>query len=424
MRRRLVIAIVAVAAGAVVLFAVPLAVVLQRSYRDEDLLRLQRDTIASTRSIDLSSQRGDPIELPVSRDTLAVYDPTGRRVAGTGPASAPPLVRSVLGSGHPSDGVQDGRLVVAVPLTVDERVTGAVRAVRAQAGAAHDTHGAWLVIAASAAAVIAAASFAALVLGRRLAAPLERLAVAARRLGDGDFSVRTPRADVAEIDAVRTALDASAERLGDLVARERAFATNASHQLRTPLAALRLELEALQLAQPQALELTEAITQVDRLESTIETLLAVARDAQLPDKDADLAGLLDDAEARWRETLANDARPLRSRSTTRRPIARASRRVVDEILDVLVDNAHVHGAGAVTLTLRELDGWLAVDVADQGPGFDGDPERAMRTRPTTEGHGIGLALARTLADAQGGRLVVTSPGPAPVLTLLLPAARR
>jgi signal transduction histidine kinase len=421
-RRRLVIAIAAVAGAAVILFAVPLAVVLRHSYRDEDLLRLQRDTIAATRGIDISSQHGDPIELPRSDDTLAVYDATGRRVAGRGPAAAPPVVASVLRTGHPADDTHGGQLEVAVPLLVAERVTGAVRAVRSDAGATRDTRGAWLVLAAIAAGVIAAASVAALVLGGRLAAPLERLAGAARRLGEGDFSVRAPRANVAEVDAVGAALDTTAQRLGDLVARERAFSTNASHQLRTPLAALRLELEALQLEDPEAAGLAEAVAQVDRLQSTIDTLLTVARDAHRDDDVADLSLLLDDAEERWREMLARDARPLRTRSTARWPIARASRPVVDEIVDVLVDNAHVYGAGAVTLTVRELDGWLALDVADQGPGFAGDPEHAMSRRPTADGHGIGLALARTLAYAEGGRLIVTSPGPQPVLTLLLRAA--
>jgi signal transduction histidine kinase len=423
-RRRLVIAIVAVAVGAVVLFALPLAVVLQRSYRDEDLLRLQRDTIAATRGVDLSSQRGDPVELPRSPDRLAVYDRGGRRVAGSGPRVAPRLVSSVLRSGRPSDGVEAGHLVAAVPLVVDERVTGAVLAVRPDAGAARDTRGAWLIIAAIAAAVIAAATIAALVLGRRLAAPLERLAAAARRLGEGDFSVRAPRAKVAEVDAVGAALDASAQRLGDLVARERAFTTNASHQLRTPLAALRLELEALGLSAGSGPEVAAALAQVDRLQATIDTLLAVARDAQPSDEGADLARLLDDAEARWRAILAKDARPLRTRLATRTSVARAAPRVVDQIVDVLVENAQVHGTGAVTLTLRELDGWLALDVADEGPGFDDAPERTISARRRDDGHGVGLALARTLADAQGGRLVVTSAGPEPVLTLLLPAAAR
>jgi signal transduction histidine kinase len=417
-RRRLVIAIAAVAGAAVILFAVPLAVVLRNSYRNEDLLRLQRDTIAATRGIDVSSS-GDPIELPRSADVLAVYDRGGRRVAGRGPAAAPPVVASVLQTGRPADAAHGGQLEVAVPLLDAERVTGAVRAVRSDAGAAHDTYGAWLVLAAIAAGLIAAAGLAALVLGRRLTAPLERLGGAARLLGEGDFSVRAPRAGMAEVDAVGAALDATAARLGDMIARERAFTTNASHQLRSPLAALRLELEALDLREPDNPELAAALAQVDRLQVTIETLLSVARDARRPGEVADLAALVDDAESRWRDVLAAEARPLRSGGTARPAKARASRRVIDEILDVLLDNAHVHGRGAVTLTVREIDGWLALDVADEGAGFTGDPEVAMTTRTRADGHGIGLALARELAHAEGGRIVVTSAGPRPVLTLLL-----
>ena len=412
------IAIAAVAGAAVILFAVPLAVVLRHSYRDEDLLRLQRDTIAATRGIDVSSS-GDPIELPRSADVLAVYDRGGRRVAGRGPATAPPVVASVLHTGRPADAARGSRLEVAVPLLDAERVTGAVRAMRSGAGAAHDTRGAWLVLAAIAAGLIAAASLAALVLGRRLTAPLERLGGAARLLGEGDFSVRAPRAGVAEVDAVGAALDATAARLGDMIARERAFTTNASHQLRTPLAALRLELEGLELREPDNPELVAALAQVDRLQATIETLLSVARDARRAGEVADLAALIDDAESRWRDVLAAEARPLRSRGTARPANARASRRVVDEILDVLLDNAHVHGRGAVTLTVRDVDGWLALDVADEGAGFTGDPESAMTSRVHRDGHGIGLALARELAHAEGGRIVVTSAGPQPVLTLLL-----
>jgi signal transduction histidine kinase len=76
----------------------------------------------------------------------------------------------------------------------------------------------------------------------------------------------------------------------------------------------------------------------------------------------------------------------------------------------------------VTLNLRELDGWLALDVADEGPGFPDEPHDALARRAPADGHGIGLGLARTLADAAGGRLVVTEAGPSPVLTLVLPAA--
>lgn len=82
MRRRLVIAIAAVAAGAIVLFAVPLGVALRQVYRDEDLLRLERDTVAATRRIDIPASPDDPIELPPGGDRRAVYDRAGQLLAG------------------------------------------------------------------------------------------------------------------------------------------------------------------------------------------------------------------------------------------------------------------------------------------------------------------------------------------------------
>src|SRR4051794_28251575 len=236
MRRRLVVAIAGVAAIAVLALAVPLAVVLQRTDRDEDLLRLQRDAVAATRGIDLSSRPGDPVELPRAGAALSVYDRAGRLRAGRGPEAAPPIVRRVLRSAQPADAAAGGELVVAVPLLRGERLAGAVVAQRDDSNAARDTRTAWLILAAIAAAIIAAAVLAAVLLARRLARPLERLTIAARRLGHGDFTVRAGRADVPEVDAVGVALDATAERLDDLITRERAFSTNASHQLRTPLA--------------------------------------------------------------------------------------------------------------------------------------------------------------------------------------------
>ncbi|MEA2478975.1 MAG: hypothetical protein QOJ07_897, partial [Thermoleophilaceae bacterium] len=249
MRRRLTLAIVGVTAAAVALFALPLAVELGRSYRDEELLRLQRDTVAATRAIDVSGH-GDPIELPRSGDRIAVYDATGRRIGGrpgSGPPAADAAVRETLRTHRPADAQGDGHLIAAVPLVVAERVRGAVRAERSDATASSDTHRAWLVLLAIGAGVVALAAVAAVALARGIARPLERLAGAARRLGDGDFGARAPRAGVGELDAVAAALDATAERLDELVSRERAFSSDASHQLRTPLAALRLELEALEL---------------------------------------------------------------------------------------------------------------------------------------------------------------------------------
>jgi signal transduction histidine kinase len=407
-----------VAALAVVLFAIPLALALSRTYRDDELLRLQRDAVAATRAIDLGTSAADPVELPPAPRALAVYEASGRRIAGRGgPARADALTRAAIVRGRPTDRAAGGRLVVAVPLVVGERVTGALRAERSDAAVASRTRRAWLTLAGLAILVVALATAAAFLLARRLAAPLERLAIAARRLGDGDFGARAPRAGVPEVDEVGAALDATAQRLDNLVARERAFSADASHQLRTPLAALRLELEALEL---RGEELPVALAQVERLQDTVDTLLAVARDAQPTTATADLAALVDGAERRWRGVLAGDGRPLRVDVTAADPVARAAPRVIDEILDILLSNAHRHGKGAVTASVREAAGWLVVAVADEGEGFAVPPREALSRRAESNGgHGIGLALAQSLAHAENGRLEIVESGRRPIVRLLI-----
>jgi signal transduction histidine kinase len=424
MRRRLIVAIVAVAAATLALFALPLAIVVRDGYRDQELLRLQRDTVAAARQIDLGTSAGDPVELPAGPDRIAVYDATGRRVAGradAGPARADRLVVDATRLRRPTTRTASGALIAAVPLLTGERVTGAVRAQRSDAVVVRRAHRTWLALAGVAAAVLVLAALAAVALARRLARPLERVAVAAERLGDGDFSVRAPRGAIGEVDAIADALDLTATRLADLIARERAFSADASHQLRTPLAALRLELESLQLTAPHPAELDRALVEVDRLHQTIETLLAVARDHPRPAATCDLVDLLTETEHRWRGPLADSTRRLELTVPDTNVTARAADRVVSEILDVLLDNATRHGRGPVCIALRTLDEqWAEISVTDQGPGFAaGDGTVFERRSPSADGHGIGLALARSLAHAEGGRLTITNSGPAPRIALTL-----
>jgi len=420
-RRRLALAIAGVSVTAVTLFAVPLGVALQQAYRDEALLRLQRDTVAATRGIDVAAP-GDPVELPDAEE-LSVYDNRGRRIAGRlGPASADDIVRRTLRTQKPTDRVLDGRLLVAVPLVADERITGAVRAERGGDEAAKAVRGRLWLLLGVAIAVVGLATLAAMVFGRQLARPLERLAQAARRLGEGDFTVHAPRAGVREVDEVAGALDAAAERLDELISRERAFSTSASHQLRTPLAALRIELEAMELRGDDSAELEAALAQTDRLQTTVDTLLAVARDIPRGTELTPVRGLLYDAESRWRSPLAARGRPLRVRLDDPAMAARISASVLREIVDVLLDNAVRHGSGAVEVRGRRVEGSVAVDVADEGVRDDlNDQDLFARRSASPSGHGIGLPLARSLARAEGGRLVLSGAAPT-VFTLFLPAA--
>jgi signal transduction histidine kinase len=424
MRRRLIVAIVAVAAATLALFALPLAVVLRDGYRDQELLRLQRDAVAAAREIDLGTTASDPVELPAGPDRFAVYDDAGNRVAGrpaAGLSRADALVRDAIRRARPTTRIRSGVLLAAVPLLSGERVTGAIRVQRSDAVVDDRTQNAWLALAGAAAGVLLLATLAAILLGRRLARPLERVAVAAARLGDGDFSVRAPRGDIREVDAVAEALDQTATRLETLIARERAFSSDASHQLRTPLAALRLELEALQLGTRHPAELKRALIEVDRLQQTIDTLLAVARDHPRPDVNCDLVTLLTATEQRWRGPLAVDARRLTLSLPGAAIAVHADERIVGEILDVLLDNAVRHGAGPVNIALRTIDEhWAEVAVSDAGPGFAMDVQTAFERRSASaDGHGIGLALARALAHAEGGRLAITNTGPAPRISLVL-----
>ena len=112
---------------------------------------------------------------------------------------------------------------------------------------------------------------------RRLARPVDRLAEAAARLGEGDFSARAEPSGIAEVDAVSDTLGSTAARLDRMLQRERAFSEDASHQLRTPLTGLRVNLEAARLTPAVRDDLLDAaLSEVDRLERTIDDLLALA----------------------------------------------------------------------------------------------------------------------------------------------------
>ena len=353
---------------------------------------------------------------------IGIYSRAGTRIAGAGPAVADPPTRSALGAREPIGTASHGQLVVAEPLVNGEVVTGAVRAQRSQGQVARRAHRAWLALTGLGAGVVALAVIAALALGRRVARPLERLAAAARRVGEGDFAVRAEPTRIKEIDDVGSALNSSSRRVDELVRRERSFSADASHQLRTPLAALRLELESAALSSPgREEELTAAMAQVDRLQATIETLLALSRGTPTGEQTTELGRAVVDLEQRWHGALARAGRPLRVSVDADPTVAAISPAVLAEVLEVLVQNAYVHGEGAVEVTVRRVGDAFALEVSDQGSGFGPNAEEAF-DRGSGEGHGIGLALARSLAHAEGARLQVTDPGPRPTVSLLITPA--
>jgi signal transduction histidine kinase len=129
---------------------------------------------------------------------------------------------------------------------------------------------------------------------------------------------------------------------------------------------------------------------------------------------ADLHELLEEVESTWHGPLTAQGRALEV-ELNGAPNPRAAQAAVRQILNVLVDNAFTHGKGKVSVAARDAGDALAIDVTDEGPGIP--PAEDPFTRKAGKGHGIGLALARSLAEADGGRLVHVQ---AATFTLLLP----
>src|SRR3954451_1789583 len=423
MRRRIVTLSVLAAVLAITLFGVPLAVAVAQSFLGDE--RSEAERVADVAAITVAShpagaEPAGELSNPDENITVGLYSTDGARRSGAGPLHADPVVLQAVGGGVASDNDDAGQLVVAVPVTDGTTVTGVIRAASDYTVVRLRIAGAWAVMLGLGALAVAVTWLLARRQARKLAGPLETLAGAAQRLGEGDFSVRTAPSGIPEIDAAGSALDTTADRLGELVDRERAFSSNASHQLRTPLTGLRLALEtALDL--PPATQrgaMVAAIESADRLERTIDDLLALARHTPTDRAELPVADLVADWTAAWRPVLDGRRRALHVTIAPDTPAGRASEAAVRQVVDVLLDNAVVHGAGAVTLAVRDAGPALAIDVADEGAG-PADLDQVFRRRDAAPGHGIGLALARALAEAEGGRLLLSRVHP-PVFSLLLP----
>jgi signal transduction histidine kinase len=416
MTRRIFLTILGVAVIAVVLFGVPLAIAVERRNASDAVLELQRTAGAAASQIpDGFASASVSVTLPTVEPSmqLALYDIAGHLVAGSGPVEADPVVRAVA-DGAVHDGRVGDDLVVVVPVVHDETITGALRSSEPADEATDRTQRTWLAMAGLAAIVAIIAGIAGSLLARHLTRPVQRLRDAAIRLGEGDFTATPPTSGLPELDAAASALSATGQRLGGLVERERAFSADASHQLRTPLASLRLALES-ELVQPRAdptVALRDALADVDRLEATLTDLLALARDTPSDRRPVDLAVLLGVVDSTWRGRLAVTGRALRISIDDGTPSVLISATALSTVIDVLVENAIRHGRGTVTVEAgRARGGGAAIMISDEGH-LRSDPETIFQRRSTqATGHGIGLALARSLAHAEGARLQLSRSNP-------------
>jgi signal transduction histidine kinase len=266
---------------------------------------------------------------------------------------------------------------------------------------------------------VALAAWLTAVLAGRLARPVEELAEAAGRLGAGDPRPLGRRYGVADLDQVADGLDSAARRLSSLLAADRELAVDASHQLRTPLTALSMRLEEMIAAadDPDVVreEGNAALTQAERLADVVTQLLSPARRATAAS--AALTGIdeiVQQQVVEWEPAFRRARRKLEVIGV-RGLEAHVTPGGLAQVLATLVDNALMHGGGTVTLQTSQSARSVVIEVRDEGNGVPPELasrifERSVSGRP--EGTGLGLALARTMAAADGGRVVLIKPKPA------------
>jgi len=274
------------------------------------------------------------------------------------------------------------------------------------------------VIAAVMAAAVALAAWLTGVLAGRLGRPVEELAEAAARLGAGDPRPLGRRYGVADLDQVADGLDTSARRLSSLLAADRELASDASHQLRTPLTALSMRLEEMIAAadDPEAVreEGSAALSQAERLADVVTQLLGPARATASAAALTGIDEIVRQQVTEWEPAFRRAGRKLVVIGE-RGLQARVAPGGLAQVLATLVDNALMHGGGTVTLQTSQNSRSVVIEVRDEGKGVPPELvsrifERSVSGRP--EGTGLGLALARTMAAADGGRVVLVKAKPA------------
>ncbi|MCB7137161.1 sensor histidine kinase [Cellulosimicrobium marinum] len=264
----------------------------------------------------------------------------------------------------------------------------------------------------------------------RLSAPLVYLAASAEQLGSGQVRPRLEPSGVEEIDLVAAELARSSDRLAGRLAAERQFAADASHQLRTPLTALSMRLEEISLASDDAAVQEEArisLEQVERLVGVVDDLLASSRRAQGGTTEAvDLLDVVRQQEEEWVPTFTKAGRRLVVDVPASFQVL-ATPGALAQVLATLIENSLKHGGGTTTVRARPsgTSGAVVTEVSDEGPGVPDDLAPRIFEREVTSGAGtgLGLALARDLAAADGGRLELAQRRP-PVFALFLAGVPR
>jgi signal transduction histidine kinase len=439
--RRLVVSYVTIAVVAVVALGLPLGLASARAEREHFEIALERDAgvIASLVEDELQYSAWTvhaPLDAHLASypytagSELVIVDRNGRVVhaddaslgdaaVGDQPAFAAALAGERSVEHAPSELTGHTMIAVTLPVASGGEIHGAVQlAAPADAVEAH-VRGNWLTLLGIALLAIGTTGLAGAAIARSLSRPVLDVSGAVARFAKGDLDVRAPEdRGPREQRELAHRFNQMAEQLGRLLRAQQAFVSDASHQLRSPLTALRLELEELELglAADDAFAdgIRRAIAETHRLSRLVADLLALARaDVEVVTLSTeDAAATLRSRAGAWQPLAAERCVHLALEVDEPLVVASVSGHLA-QILDDLLDNAlEVAPPGStVTVRGRATGDRAELHVVDAGPGLDDETRRRAFDRfwrgPSARpgaGTGLGLAIARQLARLSGGEV--------------------
>ncbi|WP_188195858.1 sensor histidine kinase [Nonomuraea sp. SYSU D8015] len=405
MRRTLAVLMVAVTSMVALAFLVPLALIVRETAQSRALAGAERQASAlvpvlalTTRSADLGHAMA---RTEAGRRGLLAIHVKGGATAGTSRAPAAEVARAATQTRAGTVELPAGYALLR-PVALDGD-RGAVIEVFVPADDLNrGVFSSWAVLTGVAVVLVAGSVLVGDRLGARVVRAARRLGTAASALGSGDLSERIYPDGPPELRAAATAFNSMANRVTHLLAAEREMAADLSHRLRTPLTALRLSLDHLG---PQAEPSRQALA---RLEGEVDTIIAAARrrPSARAARSCDAAEVLRERLAFWSALAEDQGRPWELAGATlpvRVPVPASE---LTAAVDALLGNVfrHTEEGTAFSVTLHEGQETVGVVIADAGPGIP-DPEAALERGASGSGStGLGLDIARRLAESTGGTL--------------------
>jgi len=438
-RRRLLVTYLLLTLVVLIALELPLAI----SYRDKEIRtlesNLERDAFVISSYVEHALLDGDTATMAAvvtnyfadTEGRVVIVDANGRSVADSDPTAAlgrdfsdrPEFTTALdggvaIGSRY-STTLGTGLVYATVPVNDATTTIGAVRVSYSTGQMDARVQRYWAILAGAGLVTLAVAGLIGILLARWVSAPLTELQHAARRFGAGELDARADEGSgPPEVRDLAAAFNATSRRLEQLLTAQQQFVADASHQLRTPLTALRLRLEMIELDADEQMrdDLEGARHEVQRLSRLVDGLLALARaerTASTATESIDLDELLDDRANAWQPLATERGATIEVRHGGLR--AHCTPDHVTQSLDNLIANAlevtPVGGTVALTTNVATSEPrTIAIHVADQGPGMTAEQrdrafDRFWRAEGATAelgGSGLGLAIVRKLSEADGG----------------------